>query len=120
MVEAATTIRGEMLQTADAVAREKGIDREEVLQAMELAIQKAGRSKYGAELDIRAEIDRANGDIHLKRFREVVETVENEAAQMTLAEAQRRNPAAQVGDFIIDDLPPIDFGRINAQTAKQV
>jgi len=114
------TIRGEMLQTADAVAREKGIDREEVLQAMEQAIQKAGRSKYGAELDIRAEIDRTNGDIHLKRFREVVETVENEPAQMALAEAQRRNPEAQVGDFIIDDLPPIDFGRINAQTAKQV
>src|SRR5271156_1325690 len=119
-METATTTRIEMLQVADAVAREKGIDREEVLQAMEQAIQKAGRSKYGAEHDIRAEIDRANGDIRLKRFREVVETVENEATQMTLAEAQRRNPDAQLGDFIIDSLPPIDFGRIAAQTAKQV
>ena len=119
-METATTIRVEMLQVADAVAREKGIDREEVLQAMEQAIQKAGRSKYGAEHDIRAEIDRGNGDIRLKRFREVVETVENEATQMTLAEAQRRNPDAQLGDFIIDSLPPIDFGRIAAQTAKQV
>src|SRR3954462_5912924 len=116
----ATTIRVEMLQVADAVAREKGIDREEVLQAMEQAIQKAGRSKYGAEHDIRAEIDRGNGDIKLKRFREVVETVENEATQMLLPEAQRRNPDAQLGDFIIDSLPPIDFGRIAAQTAKQV
>src|SRR5882724_1363481 len=116
----AATIRVEMLQVADAVAREKGIDREEVLEAMEQAIQKAGRSKYGAEHDIRAEIERTNGDIKLKRFREVVETVENEATHMTLAEAQRRNPDAQVGDFIIDSLPPIDFGRIAAQTAKQV
>jgi transcription termination/antitermination protein NusA len=119
-METVATMRVEMLQVADAVAREKGIDREEVLQAMEQAIQKAGRSKYGAEHDIRAEIDRGNGDIRLKRFREVVETVENEATQMTLPEAQRRNPDAQLGDFIIDSLPPIDFGRIAAQTAKQV
>ncbi|MBV8165505.1 MAG: transcription termination/antitermination protein NusA, partial [Alphaproteobacteria bacterium] len=113
--------RVELLQVADTVAREKGIDREEVLVAMEQAIQKAGRSKYGAEHDIRAEIDRNNGEIKLKRYREVVETVENDATQMTLAEAQRRNPAAQVGDFIIDDLPPFDFSnRISAQTAKQV
>src|SRR5277367_6353058 len=119
-METVATMRIEMLQVADAVAREKGIDREEVLQAMEQAIQKAGRSKYGAEHDIRAEIDRGNGDIRLKRFREVVETVENEATQMTLPEAQRRNPDAQLGDFIIDSLPPIDFGRIAAQTAKQV
>src|SRR5271155_2411197 len=119
-METVATARIEMLQVADAVAREKGIDREEVLQAMEQAIQKAGRSKYGAEHDIRAEIDRGNGDIRLKRFREVVETVENEATHMTLAEAQRRNPDAQLGDFIIDSLPPIDFGRIAAQTAKQV
>src|SRR5258707_5628517 len=112
--------RIELLQVADAVAREKGIDREEVLEAMEQAIQKAGRSKYGAEHDIRAEVDGANGDVALKRYREVVETVENEATQMTLAEAQRRNPDAQAGDFIIDNLPPIDFGRIAAQTAKQV
>src|SRR5260221_5198501 len=119
-MEAAATIRVEMLQVAAAVAREKGIDREEVLQAMEQAIQKAGRSKYGAEHDIRAEIDRGNGDIRLKRYREVVETIENEATQMPLPEAQRRNPDAQLADFIIDSLPPIDFGRIAAQTAKQV
>jgi len=117
---AAEMPRIEMLQVADAVAREKSIDREQVLQAMETAIEKAGRSKYGLEHDIRAEIDRKNGDIRLLRYQEVVETVENEATQIALKEAQRRNPDAQVGDFLTDALPPIDFGRIAAQTAKQV
>ncbi len=110
----------ELLQVADAVAREKNIDRDEVLEAMEQAIQKAGRSKYGHEHDIRARIDRKSGDIHLTRYLEVVETVENEATQVTLAYAVRRKPSAKVGDFLIDPLPPIDFGRIAAQTAKQV
>ncbi|MGE0151908.1 MAG: transcription termination factor NusA [Reyranellaceae bacterium] len=117
---AAEMPRIEMLQVADAVAREKSIDREQVLQAMETAIEKAGRSKYGLEHDIRAEIDRKSGDIKLLRYQEVVETVENEATQIGLKEAQRRNPDAQVGDFLTDILPPIDFGRIAAQTAKQV
>jgi N utilization substance protein A len=112
--------RLELLQVADAVAREKGIERDEVLEAMEQAIQKAGRSKYGHEHDIRAKIDRKTGEIRLMRFREVVETVENEATQLTLAQAQRLNPQIPVGEFIIDELPPIDFGRIAAQTAKQV
>ena len=87
---------------------------------MEQAIQKAGRSKYGHEYDIRAEIDRKNGEIRLMRFREVADPVENEATQITLDEAQRLNPEAEIGDFITDPLPPIDFGRIAAQTAKQV
>jgi len=110
----------ELLQVADAVAREKNIDRDEVLEAMEQAIQKAGRSKYGHEHDIRARIDRKSGDIHLTRHLEVVETVENEATQITLAYAQRRKVGAKLGDFLVDPLPPIDFGRIAAQTAKQV
>jgi transcription termination/antitermination protein NusA len=112
--------RPELLQVADTVARDKGIDRDEVLQAMEQAIQKAGRSKYGQEYDIRAEIDRKSGEIRLMRFREVADPVENEATQIPLAEAKRLNPEAEVGDFITDPLPPIDFGRIAAQTAKQV
>jgi N utilization substance protein A len=112
--------RPELLQVADTVARDKGIDRDEVLQAMEQAIQKAGRSKYGQEYDIRAEIDRKNGEIRLMRFREVADPVENEATQIALAEAKRLNPEAETGDFITDPLPPIDFGRIAAQTAKQV
>ena len=110
----------ELLQVADAVAREKNIDRDEVLEAMEQAIQKAGRSKYGHEHDIRARIDRKTGDIHLMRYLEVVDEVENEATQLTLREAQRMKKDTAVGEFLTDELPPIDFGRIAAQTAKQV
>jgi len=112
--------RTDMLHVADTVAREKGIDREQVLEAMEQAIQKAGRSKYGHEHDIRAEIDRKTGDIQLARFVEVVDEVENEITQVTLDVAQRRKSDAVVGEFLVDPLPPIDFGRIAAQTAKQV
>jgi N utilization substance protein A len=112
--------RMELLQVADAVAREKSIDRDEVLIAMEQAIQKAGRSKYGHEHDIRASIDRKTGEIKLTRVREVVEAIENEATQVLVKDAQRRDPALKLGDLIIDELPPIDFGRIAAQTAKQV
>lgn len=112
--------RAELLNVADTVAREKGIEREEVLEAMEQAIQKAGRSKYGQENDIRAEIDRKSGEIRLARYMEVAETIENEATQLTLAEAQSRQSDLKLGDFLIDPLPPIDFGRIAAQTAKQV
>jgi N utilization substance protein A len=112
--------RLELLQIADAVAREKTIDREVVIEAMEDAIQKAARSRYGAENEIRAEIDRHTGEIRLNRLLEVAEEVENDAQQISLAEAQRRNPAAQAGDFLAESLPPIDFGRIAAQTAKQV
>jgi transcription termination/antitermination protein NusA len=120
-METTTTFaRPELLQVADTVARDKGIDRDEVLEAMEQAVQKAGRSKYGQEYDIRAEIDRRTGEIRLLRFREVVETVENEATQIVLDAAQRLNAEAEIGDFITDPLPPIDFGRIAAQTAKQV
>src|SRR5947199_2635274 len=120
METTATYSRPELLQVADTVARDKGIDKDEVLEAMEQAIQKAGRSKYGQEYDSRAEIDRRNGEIRLLRFREVVDTVENEATQIPLAAAQRLNGEAEIGDFITDTLPPIDVGRIAAQTAKQV
>ncbi|HTT80824.1 MAG TPA: transcription termination factor NusA [Stellaceae bacterium] len=120
MESTTTYARPELLQVADTVARDKGIDKDEVLEAMEQAIQKAGRSKYGQEYDIRAEIDRRNGEIRLLRFREVVAEVENEATQIPLEAAQRLNAEAEIGDFITDPLPPIDFGRIAAQTAKQV
>src|SRR5438876_11111427 len=120
METTAAYARPELLQVADTVARDKGIDKDEVLEAMEQAIQKAGRSKYGQDYDIRAEIDRHNGEIRLLRFREVADTIENEATQIPLSDAQRLNPEAEIGDFITDPLPPIDFGRIAAQTAKQV
>ncbi|MBI1244697.1 MAG: transcription termination/antitermination protein NusA [Alphaproteobacteria bacterium] len=112
--------RIEMLQVADAVAREKGIEREQVLEAMEQAIQKAGRAKYGLEHDIRAHIDRDNGEMQLLRYRLVSDPVTNEATEMSLEDALRKNPDAKVGDYLTDPLPPIDFGRIAAQTAKQV
>src|SRR5271169_4893876 len=110
----------ELLQVADQVAREKNIDREEVVEAMEQAIQKAGRSKYGHEHDIRATIDRRTGEISLKRMREVAETIENEITQISLEDARFEKPDAQIGEFLVEDLPPIDFGRIPAQMAKQV
>ena len=114
--------RPEIILVADTVAREKNIDREDVFTAMEVAIQKAGRSKYGFEHDIRAQIDRKTGAISLSRYREVVadDAVENEVTQLTVDQARDYDPKAKIGDFIIDSLPPIDFGRIAAQTAKQV
>ncbi|MEE8351598.1 MAG: transcription termination factor NusA [Rhodospirillales bacterium] len=119
----ASQTRPELIEVAEAVARDKGIDREEVLGAMELAIQKAGRSKYGHEHDIRANINRSTGEIALARYVEIIDTsdeIENEAAQMGLEEAKKKESTAEPGDYLVEGLPPIDFGRIAAQTAKQV
>jgi len=113
----------ELIEVAETVARDKGIEREVVFEAMEQAIQKAGRSKYGHEHDIRATIDRQTGQISLVRYVEVVESaddIENETTQIDLEAAQKREPKAEPGDFLVDALPPINFGRIAAQTAKQV
>ena len=112
--------RPELLLVADAVAREKAISREEILEAMEQAIQKAGRAKYGHEKDIRAIIDRKTGEVRLSRWTEVVEEVENEASQIPYKISLKIQPDIKIGEYLIDPLPPIDFGRIAAQTAKQV
>lgn len=114
--------RPEIILVADTVAREKNIDKEDVFTAMEVAIQKAGRSRYGFEHDIRAFIDRKTGAIALSRYREVVEEIdeESEFTQILLEDAKAINKDIQVGEYIIDPLPPIDFGRVAAQTAKQV
>jgi N utilization substance protein A len=112
--------RLELLQIADAVAREKSIDRGIVIAAMEDAIAKAARSRYGAETDVHAEIEPKTGELKLMRHMLVVEAVENASSQITLADARRRHPAAQVGDTIADPLPPLEYGRIAAQSAKQV
>jgi N utilization substance protein A len=112
--------RLELLQIADAVAREKSIDRKIVIAAMEDAIQKAAKSRYGSENDIRCEIDPKTGETKLTRVLQVVDNVENESTQVTVAEATRRNPEAKVGDLIAESLPPLDFGRVAAQNAKQV
>ena len=110
----------ELLQIADAVAREKSIDRGIVIAAMEDAIAKAARARYGSETDVHAEIDAKKGELRLSRHMLVVEQVENSANQISLVDAQRANPGAQVGDTIADTLPPLEYGRIAAQSAKQV
>ncbi|MFL5225085.1 MAG: transcription termination factor NusA [Microvirga sp.] len=114
--------RLELLQIADAVAREKVIDRQIVVTAMEDAIAKAARSRYGAETDVHAEINPKTGELRLARHLLVVDdnAVENDSREIPLTEARKRNPAAQVGDAIAETLPPFDFGRIAAQSAKQV
>ncbi|QCK84880.1 transcription termination/antitermination protein NusA [Phreatobacter aquaticus] len=112
--------RLELLQIADAVAREKQIDRQIVLEAMEDAIQKAARSRYGQETEVRAEINPKSGEIRLSRLLQVVDAIDNLATQIATDEARRKNPAAQPGDWIAETLPPFDFGRIAAQSAKQV
>ena len=110
----------ELLQVADVVARERAIDREEVIEAMEQAIQKAGRSRYGQNRDIRAHIDRKSGEITLEQFTEIVEVVEDDDTQMTLEEAKKHDASLEIGSFIRQTLPPLEFGRIAAQTGKQV
>src|SRR5579864_3144746 len=110
----------ELLQIADAVAREKSIDRSIVISAMEDAIAKAARARYGSETDVHAEIDAKKGELRLSRHMLVVENVENSANQISLEDARRANPGAQIGDTIADTLPPLEYGRIAAQSAKQV
>ena len=112
--------RLELLQIADAVAREKAIDRGIVIAAMEDAIAKAARSRYGSETDVHADINPRTGELRLARHLLVVENVESPASQISLEEARRHNPAAQIGDSIADALPPLEYGRIAAQSAKQV
>ena len=112
--------RLELIQIADAVAREKSIDKDIVIEAMADAIQKAARSRYGQETVIRTDINPNTGEMKLKRLVEVVENVEESTFQISLVDARHRNPDAQVGDSIAEQLPPMDFGRIAAQSAKQV
>ncbi|MGA0714385.1 MAG: transcription termination factor NusA [Gemmobacter sp.] len=112
----------ELLQTAEAVAREKMIDPDLVVQAMEDSLARAAKSRYGNDLDIRVTIDRKTGRATFTRVRTVVEdeALENHHAQLTLAQAIRIRPEAAVGDEIVDEVPPVDMGRIAAQSAKQV
>ncbi len=112
----------ELLQTAEAVAREKMIDPELVIEAMEESLARAAKSRYGSELDIRVKIDRKTGRATFARIRTVVEDdlMENHHAQMTVKEAKAHLAEAAVGDEIIDEVPPVELGRIAAQSAKQV
>ena len=112
--------RLELLQIADAVAREKGIEKGLVIDAMEDALARAARSRYGHETNVRAEINPQTGETKLWRLLEVVEEIENDSAEISIADARQRNPEAELGDFMSDPLPPIDFGRVAAMAAKQV
>lgn len=112
----------ELLQTAEAVAREKMIDPDLVIQAMEDSLARAAKSRYGSEMDIRVSIDRKTGRARFTRVRTVVEddAVENYQAQLTAAQAKQYLADPKVGDEIVDEVPPVDLGRIAAQSAKQV
>ncbi len=114
--------RLELLQIADAVAREKMIEPNLVIEAMEESLGKAAKSRYGAEYDIRAAIDRKTGELSMTRCRTVVfdDELENTFTELTLDDAREIDPNAEIGTVLTDDLPPMDFGRIAAQSAKQV
>ena len=115
-------IREEMLQVASNVAQEKNIDQDSVFLAMEEALEKAARVKYGQEIDIRVKIDRDTGDIKLNSYLEVVDQIDEEyqSRQILLNEAKKSNPDINIGEFIIKTLPPIELGRVAAQNAKGV
>ncbi|OWY02653.1 transcription termination/antitermination protein NusA [Thioclava sp. F1Mire-8] len=112
----------ELLQTAEAVAREKMIDPDLVIQAMEESLARAAKSRYGAEMDIRVSIDRKTGKATFTRVRTVVEDedLENYQAELTVEQAKQYLENPSVGDEIVDEVPPVDLGRIAAQSAKQV
>lgn len=112
--------KAEILQIVDSVSRERGIPRASLIEAMEQAVQIAGRKKYGLEQNINAQIDQNTGKISLFRVREVVEEVENTFQQISLEDAMSIKPEIKIGEEILEPLPPIDLGRVAAQTAKQV
>src|ERR1700761_5286772 len=112
--------RLELLQIADAVAREKSIEKEIVIAAIEEAIQKAARARYGAEHDIRVHIDPKTGETTVTRCLTVADPVENDDTEISLAEGKKRDPAAEIGTVFSEVLPPFEFGRVQTQMARQV
>jgi N utilization substance protein A len=118
--EGLSVVRPELLQIAEAVARDKAIDQELVINAMEQAIQSAAKKKYGQELEVKAEIDKKSGEIKISRVLLVKEVIENPSQEVSLEDGKLINSETKVGDYVYDPLPPIDFGRVAAQTAKQV
>ncbi|UIJ45628.1 transcription termination factor NusA [Sphingomonas cannabina] len=120
MATAISANKAELIAIADSVAKEKLIDKAIVIEAMEDAIQRAAKNRYGAENDIRAKLDPNTGDLRLWRVVEVVEAVDDYFKQVSVKDAQKLQAGAAVGDFIVDPLPPIEFGRIQAQASKQI
>ncbi len=112
--------KAELLAIADSVAKEKLIDREIVIEALEDAIQRSAKMRYGSEMEIRAKIDTQSGETRLWRVVEVVEEVDDLYKQVNVEAAQKLEPGAKIGDYIVDPLPPIEFGRIQAQASKQI
>ncbi len=113
----------ELLRIVEAVANEKSIDKELVIESMESAIQKAALTKFGNDNNIEVIIDREGGDIKIQKILDIVEKVEDPAREITLEEAQKNNPKnknLKIGEKVFEELPQIDFGRIAAQSAKQV
>ena len=110
----------ELIQTAEIIAEEKGIEKELVFQAIEKAISKAGKVKYGNDYDIRGSIDRKTGKISLARYLEVKKEVEDNLIEINLKDAKKKQKDIKIGEFVIEKLPDIDIGRISAQVAKQV
>lgn len=120
MANAISANKAELLAIANSVATEKMIDKAIVIEAMEEAIQRAARARFGQENDIRAKLDPMTGDLRLWRVVEVVEEVDDYFKQVDLKQGEKLQPGSAVGDFIVDPLPAIDLGRIDAQSAKQV
>ena len=120
MATVATANRAELIAIANSVASEKMIDKSIVIEALEEAIQRAAKTRYGIENDIRAKLDPTTGDLRLWRVVEVVEAVDDYFKQVDVAQAQKLQKGAVVGDYIVDPLPPIEFGRIQAQASKQI
>ncbi len=112
--------RAELIAIAESVAKEKLIDKAIVIEAMEDAIQRAAKNRYGSENDIRAKLDATTGDLRLWRVVEVVEAVDDYFKQVSVKDAQKLQAGAVIGDYIVDPLPPIEFGRIQAQASKQI
>ncbi len=110
----------ELLQIADSVAREKGLRKDQVLEAMEGAIQKAAKSKYGYESDIRADIDRKTGEVSIMKYLTVKDPVEDEFNEIALKDAKEIDPNAEIGTVFTTKLPPINFGRVAAQIGRQI
>ena len=118
--EELSVVRPELLQIAEAVARDKSIEQTIVIEAMEQAIQSVAKKKYGQDLEVKATIDEKTGEIKINRVLHVVNDIENSSNQISLEQGKEYDSNAKLGDTIFDPLPPIDFGRVAAQTAKQV
>ncbi|MDR1034844.1 MAG: transcription termination factor NusA [Holosporales bacterium] len=112
--------KNEILQVADIVARDKGIDREEILSAMECAILKTAQMKYGEERELKVTINRKTGDIEIYRILRVVDKAGDRNVEISQNDASRLKPDARIGDTLDDPLPSVDFGRIGAQVARQI